>query len=124
VIVVDSCGWLEYFADTVYASFYAKAIEDPEHLVVPSICLAEVFKKILKERDEDLAFTAIALMKQGHVVALDDVLALSAGKISAHHSIPMADSIIYATALATDATVLTQDNDLRGLPKVKMIDKK
>ena len=122
--VVDSCGWLEYLADTAYASQYARAIENTDDLIVPSICIAEVFKKVLKERGEDTAFKAIAIMKQGHVVALDEIIALSAGKISAQHAIPMADSIVYATAACTGASVLTQDNDLRGLPGVKMINKR
>ena len=124
MIVVDSCGWLEYLADTAYAPYYAKAIEDTANLIVPSICIAEVFKKIIKERGEDTAFKAIAVMKQGHVVALDETIALSAGKISAKNAIPMADSIVYATALFTGASVLTQDNDLRGLPGVRMVDKR
>ena len=124
MIVVDSCGWIEYFADSKYAPFYAKAIEDVEHVLVPTICIAEVFKKVLKERGEDSAFKAIAHMKQGIVIPLDEGIALSAGKISAQNAIPMADSIVYATALSCGASVLTQDNDLRGLPGVKMVDKK
>ena len=124
MIVVDSCGWLEYLADTAYAPYYAKAVEDTANLIVPSICIAEVFKKVLKERGEDAAFRAIAVMKQGTVVPLDESIALTAGRISAQHAIPMADSIVYATARSCKASVLTQDNDLRGFPGVTMIDKK
>jgi toxin FitB len=123
VNLVDSCGWLEYLADTEYSRFYAKAIEDTDNLIVPTICIFEVFKKVLKERGEDSAFKAVALMKQADVIPLDEGIAISSGKISVLHSIPMADSIVYATALACDATVLTQDNDLRGLQGVKVIEK-
>jgi len=123
VNLVDSCGWLEYLADTEYARFYAKVIEDTDNLVVPTICIFEVFKKVLKERGEDAAFKAAALMKQADVLPLNESIAVSSAKISVHYSIPMADSIVYATALACNATLLTQDNDLRGLPGVKIVEK-
>jgi toxin FitB len=123
MILVDSCGWLEYLADTKYAGYYAKAIEDTSHLIVPTICICEVFIKVCKERGEDTAIRVTALMKQGQIVPLDESIAVTAGSFSAQNSIPLADSIIYATALYCNAKILTQDNDLRGLPLVNFVEK-
>ena len=96
--VVDSSGWLEYFADGPNADFFAGAIENIPELVVPSISVYEVFKRVLQQRDEEAALQVIALMEQGELVDLDQALALSAAKISYELKIPMADSIILATA--------------------------
>ncbi len=117
--VVDSSAWLEYFADGPIASFFAPSIEKTEELVVPTISLYEVFKKILQQRDEGDALQAIALMQQGQVVDLDASLALDAVRLSLDHKLPMADSIMLATARAFDAVLWTQDIDFKGLPKVR-----
>ena len=116
--VVDSCGWLAYFADEANADFFASAIEDREQSVVPSICLLEVFKRVLQQRGEASALQAVALMQQGQVVDLDASLALSAAKISAELKLPLADSVILATARKYKATVWTQDDDFEGLDGV------
>lgn len=121
--VVDSCGWLEYFSGGARSDFYACAIEDVKKLVVPSVCLLEVFKKILRERGEGSALQAAALMHQGLVIDLDDALALSAAKLSVEHKLPLADSIVFATARAHAATIWTQDGDFEGLPNVKFLKK-
>lgn len=122
--VVDSCGWLEYFADGQNADFFASAIEDPASLIVPSISLYEVFKRVLQQRTENDALSAVALMQQGRVVALDDALALSAAKLSCDLKLPMADSLILATARAHGAVLWTQDVDLAGIEGVQYIQKK
>ena len=93
--VVDSSGWLEYFADGPNANFFAPAIENVRELIIPSISLYEVFKRILQQRSEDEALQAVAIMQQGQVVDLDVTLALSAAKTSTELKIPMADSIIH-----------------------------
>ena len=109
--VVDSSGWLEYFADEDNASFFAPAIEDLSQLIVPALCLYEVFKRILQQRGEGQALQAIAAMQQGRVAELDASIALRAAKLSVEQSLPMADSVMLATAQAFDATLWTQDAD-------------
>ena len=121
--VVDSSGWLEYFADDTNADFFAPAIEDVGALIVPSISIYEVFKRVIQQRDEGFALQAIANMQQGHVVDLDINLALSAAKVSSELNLPMADSIILATALAYDAVLWTQDSDFTDIDGVKYIEK-
>jgi predicted nucleic acid-binding protein len=115
VNVVDSSGWLEYFADSDRADLFAKPIEDTEHLIVPSISVYEVFKKLLIEFNEDIALTAIAHMQIGTVIDLDQDLAMTAARISVEEKIPMADSIIWATALRHGATLWTQDEDFKNI---------
>ena len=105
--VVDSSGWLEYFADGPKADFFTAAIENTQELVVPSISVYEVFKRVLQQRDEEAALQIVALMAQGQVVDLDQTLALSAAKISHELKLPMADSIILATARAHKAILWT-----------------
>ncbi len=113
--VVDSSGWLEYFTDSERASLFAFPIEDIENLLVPVICIYEVFKKVLRERGEDDALRAVSMMQAGQVIDLDTGLALEA----ARHSLSLADSIIYATAMRHDATLWTQDEHFKDLPKVR-----
>ncbi|EMY68407.1 type II toxin-antitoxin system VapC family toxin [Leptospira vanthielii] len=122
--VVDSSGWLEYFSGTSRANLFAEAIEKTEILIVPSLSLFEIFKKVYKERGEDLALKMVAHMQLGTVVNLDSRISIYAAKISVEKSIPMADSIIYATAQLNKATLWTQDNDFQGLPGVKFFEKK
>lgn len=121
--VVDSCGWLEYFADGANADKFAAAIEDTLHLIVPAISIFEVFKRVLQQRGEDAALQAAAIMSQGQVIDLDMSLALTAAKLSAEHKMPMADSIILATARQYNASVLTQDNDFEGIAGVEYFKK-
>ena len=122
--VVDSSAWLEYFAGGPNAGFFAPAIEDTEELLVPSIVLLEVFKRFLQQRSESDALQAAAIMRQGTTVDLDGALALSAAKLGITNKLPLADSVILATARRFDATVWTQDEDFDGLPSVKYRPKK
>ena len=108
--VVDSSGWLDYFVDEDNASFFAPSIEDLSQLIVPSLSLYEVFKRVVQQRGEGQALQAIAVMEQGRVAELDASIALSAAKLSVEHSLPMADSVILATARAFDATLWTLQN--------------
>ena len=117
--VVDSSAWLEYFADAPAAGFFAPAIEDTARLVVPTLSLYEVFKRLLQQRGEGAALTAVALMQQGTLVELSAPLALSAATLSVAHRLPMADSVMYATARAHEATLWTQDADFATLPGVR-----
>ncbi len=117
--IVDSSAWLEYFANGPKASFFASAIERIEGLLVPSLTLYEVFKRVLQQRGEGNALQAVAVMQQGTVVDLDARIAVSAARISHENKLPMADSVILATARAYGATVWTQDADFKGLPDVQ-----
>src|SRR5579863_7174516 len=121
--VVDSSGWLEYFADAENANFFAPAIENTKDLIVPSISLLEVFKHVLRQCSEKQAFESIECMLQGRVVDLDIEISLSAAKLGVQYKIPLADSIILATGFAHEATVWSQDADFKGLPNVKFISK-
>ena len=122
--VVDSSAWLEYFANGPNASFFAPAIEQTDDLLVPSLTLYEVFKRILQQTDEGHALQAVAVMQQGTVVELDARIALDAARISLKNKLPMADSIILATAWAYEATVWTQDEDFKNIPGVQFRKKK
>lgn len=114
--VIDSSAWLEYFADGPNAGQFAPAIESPETLLIPAITLLEVYKRIAQQRDESVALQCIAVMQQSIVVELDAALALRAARLGLRHRLPLADSIIYATAQAAEAIVWTQDADFDGLP--------
>jgi predicted nucleic acid-binding protein len=122
--LVDSCGWLEYFADGPQADFYAPALEDPGSLLVPTICLLEVFKRVLQQKGEDAALQAAAAMHQGMVVPLDATLALKAARISHDLKLPLADSVILATAQTYQAIIWTQDTHFRGLAGVRYTETK
>ena len=122
--VVDSSGWLEYFADGPNADFFASAIEGVSELAVPSISIYEVCKRVLQQRGENDALQAVAVMMQGSVVDLDTSIALAAAKISVELSLPMADSIMLATARACDATLWTQDADFRNIDGVRCLERK
>ena len=117
--VVDSSAWLAYFADEHNAQHFANVIEAPDSLIVPSITLLEVFKKVAQQRGEGAALQYVAVMQQGRVVALDAPLALLAATLGTRHKLPLADSIIYATALQGNALVWTQDADFEGLDRVR-----
>lgn len=122
--VVDSSAWLEYFSNSPRAKHFAAAIENPDELIVPTISLYEVFKRVYQQRDETQALQAISVMMQGQMIELDTSLALSAAKLSADKKLPMADSIMLATAQAHGAILWTQDEDFKGLAGVKYYEKK
>lgn len=117
--VVDSSAWLEYFAGGANAGYFAGAIEEVESLLVPSLSLFEVYKRVLQQRSTNEALQAVAVMQQGRVVDLDGALALRAATLSVEHALPLAHSVILATARAHDATLWTQDADFEGLPGVE-----
>ena len=116
-----SSGWLEYLSDSSHADFFAPAIEDTEHLVVPSISLLEVFKRVLRQMGEEKALQAVTLMMEGTVVDLDADLAVSAAVLGYEAKLPLADSVILATARKFDAIVWTQDSDFKDLAGVRYI---
>lgn len=121
--VVDSCGWLEYFADGPNADFFAPAIEETNQLVVPTLILFEVFKRVLQQRNEADALRSIGLMRQGRCIDLTDSLAIGAASLSVELKLPLADSIILHTARNQGATLWTQDAHFEGLQGVRYIRK-
>jgi toxin FitB len=117
--VVDSSGWIEYFTESPNAEFFAAAIEDAEHLLVASLSVMEVFRWVFREHGESEALRAVALMQQGHVVDLDATLAVRAAKLGLQHKLPLADSVMLATADVFGATLWTQDADFESIPGVE-----
>jgi len=122
--IVDSSAWLSYFSGDENSSIFLRPIEKIDKLLVPSIILTEVFKCILRQRDEDVALEAIAHMKQGKVIPLDGLLAINAAQYGIDLKLPLADSIIYATAQKYEAILWTQDADFKSLDSVKYFSKK
>ena len=121
--IVDSSGWLAYFADEANAKHFMTPLSNPTTLIVPSIILYEVFKVILRESSENEALQAVVAMKKGNVIDLNTTRALAAARLSLEHQLPMADSIILATAQEFKATIWTQDVDFKDISKVKYFPK-
>ena len=117
--LVDSSGWLEYFTNGKNSDRFASVIEDTEDLIVSSLNIYEVFKKVIAERDENAALEAVAVMQQAKVMDVTSSIALQAAKFSYIFKIPLADSIIYITAIENNAIVWTQDADFKGMEGVE-----
>ena len=122
--VVDTSGWLEYFAEGPNARHFASAVRVPDNLVVPTVTLYEVFKVVLRETDTNAALQAVAALQKGTVIALTPTLAIESAKLSLLHALPMADAIILATAHAHGATLWTQDVHFKDIRGVKYFPKK
>ncbi|MDP2100266.1 MAG: type II toxin-antitoxin system VapC family toxin [Gallionella sp.] len=121
--VVDSSAWLSYFANDNNSAVFAEPIEKLSDLLVPSITITEVFKNVLRQRGEEAALIVTAHMNQGKVIPLDSEIAINAAKFGVVHKLPLADSIIFATAQKYAAVLWTQDNDFEGLSNVRYIPK-
>jgi predicted nucleic acid-binding protein len=122
--VVDSSAWLEYFAGGPNASYFAAPIEDTANLVVPTLCLFEVFKRFLSQYSAKDALDVISVMQRGTVVDFTADLALKAASLSVQLRLPLADSVILATAHEQNATLWTQDADFKDLPGVRYRERK
>lgn len=122
--IVDSSGWIEYVTDEENAGFFGSPINSSENLLVPTICLYEVFKRVLREYGEERALDAIGIMSLGQTIELDRQVAINAAQISTELKLAMADSIILATARIHDATLWTQDEHFKDITGVKYIRKK
>jgi len=119
VNLVDSSAWLEYFADGPNADFFAPAIERTRDLLVPTIVVFEVYKRVLQQRQERAALEAVSILQHGQLIELTASLAVAAARISQDEKLPMADSIILASARARNAIIWTQDNDFQKMDRVK-----
>jgi len=122
--IIDSSGWLAYFADEPNAKHFLTPLHDPASLVVPSVTIYEVFKVILRESNENNALQAVMAMQKGTLVDLTASLAMAASKLSIEYNLPMADSIILATAQEFNAVIWTQDSDFKNISNVKYFSKK
>jgi len=121
--VIDSSAWLSYFADDANASFFSEKIENSEQLIIPSITITEVFKRVFQQSGEETALQIIAQMQQSKVISLNEHLALDAAHYGLKYKLPLADSIIYATTLKYNAILWTQDADFKGLESVQYFPK-
>jgi predicted nucleic acid-binding protein len=121
--LVGSSGWLEYFTDGKNAKFFAPSIEENSKLIVSSINLYEVYKRVMSERNENAAKEAAGIMMQGRVIEVTSSIAIRAARLSCESKIPMADSLIYVTAQNNNALVWTQDYDFKDLDGVKFTKK-
>lgn len=119
--LVDSCGWLEYVAGSAQGKKYFQPINDTENLIVPTICLYEVLKRVMTQQGDEEALRVIAHMQQGKIVDFDSRLSIEAAQLRKAKHLPMADSIILATALALSATIWTQDGHFRGMKSVMFL---
>ena len=122
--IVDSCAWLAYFADEPNAKHFLAPLKDTASLVVPTVTIYEVFKVVLRESSENKALQAAVAMQKGKVIDLTAKLAIDASKRSLQHGLPMADSIILATAQVFNATIWTQDSDFKNIHGVNYFPKK
>jgi toxin FitB len=121
--VIDSSGWLEYLGNLSNAQFFEQAIQNPEELLVPTVTLYEVYKKLTQSATREAAREAVAIMSDGKIIDMDASLALEAAELSIQHKLPMADSMILATAHHFRATLWTQDAHFKDLPGVNYIEK-
>jgi toxin FitB len=121
--VVDSSGWMEYFTAGENVHFFESSILNTDQLIVPAICIYEVFKRLSQTRGEEEALQAVAIMALGREVVLDRDVAIAAVEVSLQYKLPMADSIILATARTQNATLWTQDQHFKGIPGVQYIEK-
>jgi predicted nucleic acid-binding protein len=122
--IVDSSGWLAFFADEPNAKHFLLPLKDTASLVVPAVTIYEVFKVVLRESNENKALQAAVAMQKGKVIDLTAKLAIDASKLSLQHALPMADSIILATAQVFNATIWTQDSDFKNISGVNYFPKK
>ena len=121
--IIDSSGWLEYFSDGPNAKHYLPPLKDTAALVVPVITVYEVFKVVLRESGESQALQAVAAMQKGKIIDLTAGIAMKASKLSLQYNLPMADSIILATARIHKCTIWTQDSDFRDIEGVHYFSK-
>lgn len=122
MILVDSSGWLQYFAEGPLAEAYAKHLEEPEAVLTPTVVLYEVYKKVRRERGEEAALLAAAQMEKTRIASLTAALALLAADLSLECNLPMLDAIVYATARSEGTKVATSDADFRDLPDVVFLE--
>ena len=123
MIVIDSSLWLEYFIGSKYSDIINDFLNVPQNILVPSIILTEIYKKILNEWNESIANDYIAQFQEYKIINLDFQIAISAAKIGKEHKLLIADSIIYASTLSYNATLYTMDKHFKGLKNIEYFEK-
>lgn len=123
MMIIDSCGWLEWFADGGLADSYKPYLEQRDQIIVPAIIIYEVYKILKRRTSEEKALLAVGYMKQLQVIPIDDTLALAAADISISENLAMADAIIAAVSRSRQCTIITSDSDLKNQPDVIYIPK-
>jgi predicted nucleic acid-binding protein len=120
-VLVDSSGWVDYFGEAPKAGAVAPYLEGTRPVIVPTIVIYEVYKKLrlTSSKTEADRFASQALRRQ--VIPLDEELALTAAAVSLKHKLAMADAIIYATAQSKGAELVTSDRAFEGLPDVTLL---
>ena len=121
--IVDSSCWVEYLMNSSIGIAVSPIVENPTELIVPTITLYEVYKKLITEKSDDYAMSIIAYMRSGNVISLDLGLSILAAQISLKYKLPMADSIIFATATHHSAVLWTGDKHFKGIPNVRYFPK-
>ncbi len=121
MILIDSSGWIEFFSQGSRALKYANYLKDLSRIITPTVVIYEVYKKIKKERTEEEALLAVSLMKKTSIIPLEESIALLAADLSLKHTLPMADAMVYATAMENDAELITSDSHFTELEKVVLI---
>lgn len=121
MILIDSCGWIEFLSDGDKAEDYADYFAEIESIITPTIVIYEVIKKVLKERGEEAAVMVAAQMNCTKIIDLTESLSLLAVDLSVKHNLPMADAIVYATAKASECCVVTSDKHFKELENVIFI---
>jgi len=124
LIVLDSSGWIEFFADGPHADEFASRLRQPANVIAPTVALYEVYKWIKRERSEEEALDAVATMKKATVADLTEDIALTAADLSLAHGLPMADSMMLAFARAYRAELVTTDSGFEGIAGVTVFSKK
>jgi toxin FitB len=123
MVIVDSCGWLEWFTDGRLADAYHKYLADQDNLLMPAIILYEVYKVLQREVGEEKALLAAGYMKNSPVIPLDETLALAAADVALQESLAMADAIIVAAARSRNCKIITSESNLKNQPNVVYIPK-
>ncbi len=122
MIIMDSYGWIEYFAGGPLSDKYQKYLADPKNIITPVIVVYEVYKKIKRERGEKAALETLTHITRTNIVPLDETLAVKATDISLDFRLPMADAIVYASGVIKNCKIVTSDPHFKGLPKVIFIE--
>ncbi len=123
MIIVDSCGWLEWFTDGKLADQYKEYIASPDNILMPAIILYEVYKILKREVGEDKALLAAGYMKKSTIIPLDGDLALVAADVALQEKLAMADAIIVAISRVHNCKIISSDADLKGQSTVNYIPK-
>ena len=124
MIIVDSCGWLEWFTDGKLADRYKDYLASQEKLLIPAIIIYEVYKVLKRETTEEKALLVVGYMKNASVIPFDDHLAIAAADIALQEKLAMADAIIVAVSRVHNCRIISSDSDLKNQPNVTYIAKK